>query len=111
MAINFRRGLTPKVQAENATDMKKISQKKDVDDSGTKIDFNYMNVCITGTIPGMTRKEAQATLKKRYPNVQFHDSMRSNTDYLVTGFGIGQSKLAAANRYKIPIIESTKLFS
>lgn len=111
MAINFRRGLTPKIQSENAQDMKKISQKKNVDDSGTKIDFNHLSVCITGTIPGMTRKEAQRRLKIKFPNVNFHDSMRTNTDYLITGFGIGQSKLTAAQKYGIPIIEATKLFS
>jgi NAD-dependent DNA ligase len=111
MAINFRRGLTPKIQSENAKDMKKISQKKDVDDSGSKINFNHTCVCITGTIPGMTRKEAQIKLLQKFPNVSFHDSMRSSTDYLITGFGIGQSKLQAAQRYGIPIIEATKLFN
>jgi len=111
MAINFRRGLTLKIQSENAKDMKKISQKKDVDNSSSNINFNHTYVCITGTIPGITRKEAQLKLQKKFPNIGFHDSMRSSTDYLVTGFGIGQSKLQAAQRYKIPIIEATKLFN
>lgn len=107
MGFNLRRGLTASIQKENANEMSKLSNKTPVDG---KVDLNSKRVCITGTITGLTRLQAQAKLKKMYPKVTFDDHITGYTDYLVTGFGIGQTKIKAAQDKGIPMIEAVKLF-
>lgn len=65
-------------------------------------------VCITGTITGMTRSFAFTKLRKL--GARPVTNLTTTTDYLVTGYGVGQSKLKLAARYKIPVIDATEIF-
>lgn len=107
MGFNLRRGLTETRQIENLKDTTIISDKNTPQE---KINFNYKHVVITGTIPGKTRSSAQFELKKRFPHIICDDHVSRNTDYLITGFGIGQTKIKHATAIGIPIIEAAKLF-
>ena len=109
MGFNLRRGITQERQDENKKDISKLSITK-TDAAGSGVNFNHKSVCITGTIPDMTRKEAQAFLKKKFPDISFDESISYNTDYLITGFGIGQAKIKKARQAGIQIIESALLF-
>lgn len=57
---------------------------------------------ITGTIPGMSRTEATAklTLAGGLP----HSSVSNATDYLITGEGVGATKMAAAQKKGVKVI-------
>lgn len=77
----------------------------------TKTNLNGMTICLTGTIPGMTRTTAMDRIKKKFPKVTFTDHVYSYTDCLITGHGVGQTKLKAAQKYNIPIIESSTILS
>ena len=109
MGFNLRRGLTSSLQKEHAQDTSKLLDK--IPENIKSIDLNNKYVCITGTISGMTRGEAQYKLKKMYPKIEFDDSIRTSTNYLITGFGIGQTKIAKAQKLGIPMIEAAKLFN
>jgi NAD-dependent DNA ligase len=104
MGFNLRRGLTSKLQKENGKTP--TSQYVNPDN----IDLNNKIVCITGTIPGMTRFEAERKLKNRFPNIIFAGSVSVNTDCLITGFGMGQTKLNKAQRLGIPMIDAIMVF-
>lgn len=95
MSINLRRDTVKQRKLENKEDL----------------NLNYKKVCITGTIPGKTRFQAQNILREKFPNITFDNVMSTRTNYLLTGFGIGQTKLRFATKYKIPIIEAVKFFS
>lgn len=109
MGFNLRRGLTNERQEEHARETSKLSDKIPVD--GKTIDLNDKYICITGTIPGMTRFQASQALLKKYPRVHFDEHITINTNYLITGFGIGQTKLQKAKSLGIPMIESAKFFN
>lgn len=76
-----------------------------------KLNLNNKVVCITGTIPGLTRYAAESNLRKKFPNIQFSSGVNSITDYLITGHGVGQTKLKAAEKHNVQIIESSTLFN
>ena len=103
MGFNLRRGITQERKIENAIESKS--------NPVNPVDLNRKTVCITGTIPGMTRLQAQVSLKKRFPSVYFSESLTQSTDYLITGFGCGQSKLTKAKSYSVIVIDSSKFFS
>jgi NAD-dependent DNA ligase len=107
--MNLRRGLTTERQKENNKDIVKISTKEYT--QGQQLDLNYKVVCITGTIPGKTRTNVQKLLSKAYPKVLFTEQINKDTDYLLTGHGIGQRKLLVAKKWGIPMIESSMYFS
>jgi NAD-dependent DNA ligase len=109
MGFNLRTGLTQASKKEHNQEMQKISNKEDK--TGKSIDLNNKTVCITGTIIGLTRGEAQLKLKKKFPKIQFATSISYGVDYLITGHGIGQAKIKAAQKHAIPTIESSLLFS
>lgn len=106
MAINLRRGITKERQAEHTADMARISVVKD---ANGKIDLNGKYCVITGTVTGMTRSEFRLKLKKKYPTIMFTETIVNDTDYLITGHGIGQTKLTKATRMNIPMIEAVKV--
>ena len=103
MGLNLRASSPEEIKEE----IKKVNNTK----VKKNIDLNGMRVCITGTIPGMTRGQAQGKLENKYPLITFDYSITNNTDYLLTGFGIGQTKLKEANRRGIKIIEAVKYFN
>ena len=107
MGFNLRTGLTSASKEEFKDDMNKLSPDKD---SSGKYNFNHKVVCITGTIPGLTRMEAQSLLKTKFPYINIYDTVHRGTDFLITGFGVGQRKLTAANSYNITTIDATTLF-
>lgn len=100
MALNLRK------DAENP-----IINPSKKETNSDKIDLNNRTVCITGTIPGKTRNVAISELKKKYPRAVFVDSITSYTDYLITGHGVGQTKLKATQKHNVQLIESSKLFN
>ena len=103
MGFNLRRGITEERQKETAIESKF--------NPPNTTDLNNKTICITGTVPGMTRDEALRRLKVRFPKISFSDSITREVDYLLTGFGCGQTKLNKARSYNITIIDSTKFFS
>lgn len=103
MGFNLRRGITQERQKENAVESKS--------NPVNPTDLNHKKVCITGTIPGLTRWQAEERLKRKYPTVIFRDSITRDVDYLITGFGCGQTKLTKARSYNIIVVDSSKFFS
>lgn len=75
-----------------------------------KYDLNNKNVCISGTIQGYTRTAAKEKLKSRFKTIKFHDQVKISTDVLITGYGIGKTKLDAAKKYQLKIIDATEVF-
>mgnify|MGYP001482852802 CR=1 FL=1 len=63
---------------------------------------------LTGTLPTMTRREAQRWIEARGGRVV--GSVSSNTDYLVAGENAG-SKLARAQKLEIPILDEAQLLA
>jgi NAD-dependent DNA ligase len=102
MSFNLRRGITEDRQKEYNKGLKK--PLSDVPD------LNDMSVCITGTIPGYTRVKAGLTLLSKYPNIIINNTVTSTTDYLITGHGVGQTKLKAAQKYNVSLIEASTYF-
>ena len=76
----------------------------------TKINLNHKFIVITGTITGYTRSSAQAKIKVDYPTARFQSSISSTTDYLITGYGMGQRKLQLASRWNVKTIDATEIF-
>jgi len=103
MGFNIRRGTTTERKKENAIESKS--------NPVNPVDLNHKTICITGTIPSLTRLQAQASLKKRFPHILFSESLTQGTDYLITGFGCGQSKLTKAKNYNTTVIDSSKFFN
>lgn len=103
MSINFRRGLTIERQKENAIDCKINPQNP--------TDLNDKVICITGTIPGFSREQAEKFLKSQFPRISFSNTLTKNVDYLITGFGCGQTKLTRAKSYRVTVLDSTKFFN
>lgn len=73
------------------------------------LDLNYKDVCFSGKIKGLTRMEAMEKIKKVYPNVRFDKSINRYTNYLLIGFDVGETKLIAARRKNIPIIDVNQI--
>jgi NAD-dependent DNA ligase len=103
VALNLRRGVIQERIKEH-----KLEVAAKVEDL---TDFNNLKVCITGTIPGRTRTQAQNQLKKQYPFVTFSNSITKSVNILVTGFGTGQTKFTMANRYGIKIVDWSKVWT
>lgn len=103
MGFNLRRGITQERIKENAIE----SKSNPVDPT----DLNNKLICITGTIPGLTRTQAEDRLKRKYPKINFSETITRSVDYLITGFGCGQTKLNKARSYNITVIDSSKFFS
>ena len=85
-------------------------QKKPTASKKKALDLNLKRVCITGTISGKTRAQATAELKLKYPNISMQNSVTSTTNYLITGFGVGQTKLKEAAKYNVIIIDAQEIF-
>lgn len=64
------------------------------------------NVCVTGTIPGISREHFYTRLRKIYGVSSVQITVTKTTDYLLTGYGVGQTKLTKAKNYNVPIIEA-----
>jgi NAD-dependent DNA ligase len=109
IGLNLRTGLTPDSKKEHHQEMQKLSNKEDK--TGKSLDLNNKTVCITGTTIGYTRKEAQSQLIKKFPKITFSHIITSYVDYLIIGHGIGQTKIKAAQKHAIQIIESSLFFS
>lgn len=78
---------------------KPISNKKKertVEIDHDKIDLSYKTVCLSGTVPKRDRSQVMAILRLNYEGVLFSN-------------GVGQTKLAKAKKYNIPIIEWSKV--
>lgn len=91
---------------------KPISNKKKertVEIDHDKIDLSYKTVCLSGTVPKRARSQVMAILRLNYEGVLFSISVTKNVDFLVVGYGVGQTKLAKAKKYNIPIIEWSKV--
>jgi NAD-dependent DNA ligase len=108
MGFNLRRGLTADIQKEHAKEISKLSNEKPTD--GQPVNLNHKYVCVTGTISGYTRADAHIKLVKLYPKINIENHVTSSTDYLITGHGVGQTKLNKAQEMGIPMIEAAKLF-
>jgi len=73
------------------------------------INLKNKKVVITGTIPGKTRISAENYLRIKYDAI-IQNSVISSTDYLITGHGVGQTKLKLAARWDVKIIDATEFF-
>jgi len=62
---------------------------------------------ITGTLPGMSREEAQALIEQAGGKVT--DSVSRNTDFLLVGANPGGTKYRKAQELNTPMIELGKL--
>jgi len=99
VALNLRRGL--------AKERKDEAKKETIADP---YNLKHKTVCITGTVRGLTRLQAQKKLKQRYTTIKFTSSITSQTQILITGYGVGQKKLTVATTRKLPIIEWIKIW-
>lgn len=64
--------------------------------------FSDSSIVITGTIPGMTRRQCSEVLNLM--GATLTESVSGNTDYLIVGQDPGGVKLAAAMRLGVKII-------
>ena len=82
---------------------KKVAERKaDLDDAG----FAGKTVVITGTL-SMERAEIAAMLEEAGAKVT--GSVSANTHYLITGAGVGASKLSKATALGVTIIDEAKM--
>lgn len=80
------------------TDQKKSKKRK------SKIHINGKSVCVTGTIPSMTRAQMRWWIT-RQKAATFHENVTKNTDYLIKGTTICvTTKEQTAKKYNIKII-------
>jgi hypothetical protein len=67
VALNLRRGVTSeRIKEKNIEISTKIEELTNLND---------LWVCITGTIPGMSRFEAQSNLIMKYPKIKFSETI------------------------------------
>lgn len=83
---------------------KKVAERKaDLDESGG---FSGKTVVITGTL-SMERADIAAMLEEAGAKVT--GSVSANTHYLITGAGVGASKLSKATALGVTIIDEAKM--
>jgi DNA ligase (NAD+) len=84
-----------------------VRMTEDVAADDKSVPLGGLTFVVTGTLPNMSREQAQALIEGHGGKVT--GSVSGSTDYLLAGDKPGATKLTAAQRHGVPVIDEAQL--